>query len=209
MELEQVKQFFESNKDNDDVKGYLQGLSTPTLDGIQKFVSDNQDAKKWFDSEKDKHFDKGLKTWLEKTYPTKLQEELDKEIKKRYPEKDAKDLELDKIKAELAKIQAEKVKETLTNKAIKVANEKKLPLDLVDFFISEDEEKTTANLAKLEEVFNKHAQSLVEERLKGSGYTPPANLDGKTLTLDMIKGMSEADIQKNWEAVQQVLKRGK
>ncbi|MEI5909460.1 DUF4355 domain-containing protein, partial [Bacillus spongiae] len=98
----------------------------------------------------------------------------------------------------------EKKREELRNEAIKVANEKKLPLDLVDFMLGENQETTNTNLETLEKVFSSHTQQIVEERLKG-GYKPPSNNDGKTLTIEAIQNMSEDEINENWEAVQQVL----
>jgi hypothetical protein len=202
MTLEELKKFIEENKDNQEVSTYLQGLFPMTVEEVQKFVSENQDGRKWFDSEKDRHFSKGLETFKEKTMPSIL----DAEIKKRFPEKDAKDLELEKIKAELQKIQSEKVRESLTNKAIKLANEKKLPLDIVDFFISEDEDKTTSNLSKLEEVWGNQLKVAVEERLKSSTYVPPNNTNsGKTFTKEQLAKMSPDEINANWGSISKSL----
>ncbi|WP_243356879.1 DUF4355 domain-containing protein [Bacillus litorisediminis] len=165
LNLEQVQQFFESNKDNTDVKDYLGKLSTPTVEGVKGFLESNEEGKKLFQSLSDAKVTQGIETFKKNN----LQKLLDEEIKKRFPEKDPKDIELENIKAELAKIQAEKARESLTNKAIKIANEQKLPLDLVDYFIGDDEEKTTANLTKLKEVFDTYIQSAVDEKLKADG----------------------------------------
>ncbi|MEI5909409.1 DUF4355 domain-containing protein, partial [Bacillus spongiae] len=144
MNLEEVKKFLEENKGKADVKsiliGYLQG--DLTVEEAQKMVSESTTLKSLVDSEKDKHFAKSLDTWKSNN----LQGEIDKEIKKRFPEKDEKDVELEKIKAQLEKMESEKKREELRNEAIKVANEKKLPLDLVDFMLGENQETTNTNL---------------------------------------------------------------
>lgn len=171
MDLNAVKQFIEQNQGNDDVKAYLQGLNPLTVDGVQKYLTENQDAKKWFDSERDKHFSKGLETW--KT--NNLSKLIDDEVKKRFPDKDPKDAELEKIKVQLAQMEAEKVREKLTNVAIKTATEKKIPVSVVDFLIGEDEDSTFKNLAKFEEIMNPYVQEAVEERMKKGAYTPPKN----------------------------------
>lgn len=71
-----------------------------------------------------------------------------------------------------------KEKETLTNKAMKLASEKGLPLDLVSFFIGADEDSTNANLKALEATYNASVQKGLEARLKTDGYTPPAGGEG-------------------------------
>lgn len=193
MNLDDIKKYFEENKGNAELQSYVQGLNPVTLDRVKAFVAEDKDGKSWMDSEKDKHLNKGLETF--KT--NNLESLIDQEVKKRFPDKDPKDVELEKIKAELAKIQTEKTRETLTNKAIKLANERKLPLDLVDFFISEDEEKTVTNLSKLEEVFGKHIQTAVEQRLKGDGNHIPPGDDNNNKT--DYTNMSMEEYAKQWK----------
>lgn len=187
--INDVKQFIEENKEDEGVSNYIGGFVT--ADRVNKYL-ETDDGKKLLQPMLDKYHTKGLETW--KT--NNLEKLIDAEIKKRFPEKDPKDIELEKIKAELAKIQTEKQRETLTNKAIKIANEKKIPLDLVDYFISDNEEKTVSNLAKLEEVFNSHAQKIVEERLKGGSYTPP---DDKNNPKADYEKMSMEEYAKQWQ----------
>lgn len=170
MDFEKVKQFIEENKDkNEDLKAYLQGLNPLTVDGMQKYLKENEDAKRWLDSEKDKHFNKGLETWMQKTFPSKL----DEEIKKRYPDEDPKETELKNMKAEIEKMKADSLRKENTNKALKIAQEKKLPVDLIDYFIADTEENTIKNLDSLEKVFSSHVETVVNERLKSGNYTPP------------------------------------
>ena len=80
MTFEEVKKYMDENKTSDEVKAYLQGLMS--VEGVQKFLSENEEGRRWFDSEKDKHLEKGLKTWKDNN----LQREIDKKIKELYPE---------------------------------------------------------------------------------------------------------------------------
>ncbi|WML44082.1 DUF4355 domain-containing protein [Neobacillus sp. PS3-40] len=205
LNLEQVQSYLETNKENDDVKTYLGKLSTPNTDGVKGFLESNEDGKKLFQSLSDSKVTQGIDSFKKNN----LQKLLDDEIKKRFPEKDEKDIQLENIKAELAKIQSEKVRESLTNKAMKIANEQKLPLDLVEYFIGEDEDKTTSNLTKLKSVFENHIQSMVEEKLKESGTNLKDGTKKTVLTLESIKAMSEEDMLKNWDSVQEFLKNNK
>lgn len=197
MSLEQIRELIEQNKENEDVKAYLQGLNPLTVEGVTSFISQNVDAKKWFDSEKDKHYNKAFETWKGNNFE-KL---VDEEIRKRFPEKDVKDIELEKVKAELERIKADALRKELTNKALIVADEKKLPKDLVDYFIGNDEENTTKNLEKLESVFSKHIETLVQERLKKGAYTPPTGGTDDKLSMDDLSNMSIEEINKIWDKV--------
>ncbi|AOK91364.1 DUF4355 domain-containing protein [Paenibacillus polymyxa] len=201
MNLEQIKQLIEENQTNEEWQTYLQGLNPYSVEGIEKFIQSNQQAKSWFDSTVDKRSTKSLETW--KT--NHLESAVDAEIKKRFPAKDEKEIEVEKLRAEVENMKLEKQRERLTSQAIKIASEKKLPLPLVDFFIGADEEGTTANLAMLEQSLQLAIQQQVEQRLKGDGYTPPAGSTNSTFTLDAIKGMSSNEINQHWDQVKQAL----
>ncbi|MET3212154.1 UNVERIFIED_CONTAM: hypothetical protein ABIC26_005170 [Paenibacillus sp. PvR008] len=201
MNLQQVKQLIEENQTNEEWQSYLQGFNPYSVEGIEQFIQSNKDAKSWFDSTVDKRSAKSLETWK----ANHLEDLLNAEIKKRFPAKDEKEVEVEKLRAEVENMKLEKQRERLTSQAIKIASEKKLPLPLVDFFVGTDEETTTANLATLEQSLQLAIQQQVEQRLKGEGYTPPANSTGRTFTLDTIKGMSPNEINQHWDQVKQAL----
>ena len=202
MNIEEVKNFINDNKESEEVKTYLQDFNKVSVEGIENYVTEDEEGKKWFDSIKDKHFNKALDTWKSNNL-TKL---IDDEVKKKFPSKDEKDIEVENLKVEIEKMKQEKLHEALTSKAIKIASDKNLPLNLVDFFIAQDEEATVNNLKVLEESFNKEVQKAVEKRLKNEGYNPPKDTSGNTLTLESIKNMSQAEINQNWDKVKEILK---
>lgn len=173
MTIEEVKKYMEENKDNEELKAYLQGLVS--VEGVQEYLTENEDGRKWLDSEKDKHLAKGLSTWQENN----LQKEIEKEIQKRFPDETAEQKQLRELNAKIEKMESEKQREVLKNKALTIAAEKKLPINkVIDLVLGEDEESTVSNIGKFEEIFGSSVQAAVEERLKGSGYTPPNNAGG-------------------------------
>jgi hypothetical protein len=182
MDFKEVKQFIETNKEQAEVKDYLQDLNKISVEGIEKYVNEDDGAKKWMDSVKDKHFNKALETWKSNN----LEGLISNKVKKRFPEKDEKEIEVEKLKSEIEKMKQEKLHEALTSKAVKLASEKNLPVGLVDFFIADSEENTGKNLSALEQSFNSAIQKAVELRLKGEGYTPPNNItnEGKPNNLN-------------------------
>ncbi|AZH30614.1 DUF4355 domain-containing protein [Paenibacillus sp. M-152] len=201
MQLEQVKQLIEENQTNEEWQAYLQDLNSYNVEGIEQYIQSNKEAKSWFDSTMDKRSAKSLETWK----ANHLESAVDAEIKKRFPAKDEREIEVEKLRAEVENMKLEKQRERLTSQAIKIASEKKLPLPLVDFFIGTDEEATTANLAMLEKSMQVAVQQQVEQRLKGDGYTPPVGSTGNAFSLEAIKGMSPSEINQHWDQVKQAL----
>lgn len=167
MTLEEIKQFFEQNKDNEDVKNYLAGLSKPTPEGVTAFL-DTAEGKKLLQPKLDAHFTKGLETWKEKTLPSLL----DEEIKKKFPGETEEQKRLRKLEEELAKERQARVKSELINKATTLATQKGLPVELVAYFVGQDEDSTVNNLTALENIWQQHLQKAVEEKFKESGRTP-------------------------------------
>ena len=163
--LDAVKKFFADNQNNEEVKAYLLGLNPITVEGVKKFVTENAEAKAWLDSEKDKHSSKSLETW--KT--NNLQKLIDDEVAKRNPAKTPEQIELEKLRKEIEEERKSRTRQELVNKALKVADEKQLPKDIIDFFIADDEENTLANLSKLEEEYSKAVQAAVDAKFKAGG----------------------------------------
>ena len=180
MTIEEVKKFMEENKTNEELKSYLQGLIG--VEGVQKFLSENEDGKRFLDSERDKHLSKGLDTWKSNN----LQKEIDKKILKLYPEETPEKKQLRELNVKIEKMESEKQREVLKNKALTIAAEKKLPINkIVDLLIANDEESTVSNIGRFEEIFGASVQSAVEERLKSNGYTPPNNVGGTAQPKDL------------------------
>lgn len=172
MTQEEIKALLdELSKGTDALINYIKGLKPTdpiTLDGVKKYLSDSEEGKKLLQSLTDKRVTEGIETFKKNN----LEKLIEEEVKKRFPESDPKDTELKKLQAEIEKIKAENLRKDLTNKAIKIATDKKLPVELVDFLIGNDEETTTKNLETLEKTFNSRVEAIVQERLKG-GYQPP------------------------------------
>ena len=170
MSFEEVKQYIEENKNSEELKVYLQGLTT--VEGVQKFLGENENGKRFLDSEKDKHLTKGLDTWK----ANNMQKEIDKKISALYPEENEEKKQLRELNAKIEKMEFEKQREVLKNRALTVVTEKKLPVsNIIDLVLGKDEESTLENIGRIESIFSTSVQSAVEERLKSNSYTPPKN----------------------------------
>jgi hypothetical protein len=183
--LDEVKSYFETNKDNEEVQGYMKGFIS--LDGVKHFLESNEEGKKYLHSYADSKVTKGIETFKQNNLTKLVQEE----IIKMNPQLDPKDLKLQELQNKFEALEREKVKETLTNKALKVATEKKLPFDLVNYFLGQDEEATLTNLSALDMSLQAYSQSVRESILKEGSYVPPLNNTVATGTI------SQAEYDKN------------
>jgi DNA repair exonuclease SbcCD nuclease subunit len=168
MNFEEVKKYIDENKGDKELAAYLQGLMG--VEGMQKYLRDNENGRSWLDAEKDRHLEKGLKTWKDNN----LKKEIDQRILELYPEETEEKKQLRELNAKIEKMETEKQREVLKNKALTIAADKKLPINkIVDLFISDNEEATVSNIGRFEEIYSASVQTAVEERLKSTGYTPP------------------------------------
>jgi hypothetical protein len=177
--FKEITDYFEANKDSEDVKNYVGGLVTP--DRVENFLN-TDDGKKLLQPKLDTNFNKGLDTW--KT--NNLKKLIDDAVTKSNPQETAEQKQIRELTERINKSEKEKAHETLRNKALKMATDKKLPSELVDYFIGEDEETTTKNLESLENVLNTKVNALAEERLKG-GYKPPKNTNTNLTAEEQVK----------------------
>ncbi|MBI6054471.1 DUF4355 domain-containing protein [Clostridium perfringens] len=149
------------------VKGFInKGL---TLDAFKSKLKE-KDFKAFLEGEGGKDFEKRLKEWKKNN----LEKELEPFIQEKYPDlvtdpTRKKILELEKKLADEQKANARK---DLITEAIKYANEKKIPSNLVENFLGEDLEKTKVNLDSFVESINPWVQEQVDERLGASSWVP-------------------------------------
>jgi hypothetical protein len=175
--FDEVKSYFESNKDNEDVKNYIEGFLTP--DRVESFLVSDL-GKKILQPKLDSYATKAISSHDEKFKTNELPKLINEEVKKRYPDKDEKDIRLESVMAELEKMKKENLMKEIKNQAILMLDEKKLPKDVLNFIVSDDLEKTKANIETFGNVFNPYIQSAVEERIRIGSYTPPKNNDSTT-----------------------------
>lgn len=172
MTQEEIKALTEVvTKGGDTLTNYIKGLKATEpeikLDGVKKFLEENDEGKTYLQSIADKRVTDGIETFKKNN----LQGLVDAEYKKQHPDADPKDTEIAKLKKQFEDMQKEASRKELTNKALKVAQEKKLPTELVDYFIDADDDATKKNLETLTNVLSKHDEALKTEILKDT-YKP-------------------------------------
>lgn len=177
--------------------GQGQGL-TLTLESVQAFLNENTEGKSYLQSFADKRVTDAIKTYETKTLPSKIEEE----IGKRYPPESEEAKQLRDLKAQFEQSQKEAAREKLVNQALSTATEKSLPSKLVEFFVGDDADKTTANLGVLEAEFNAAVQAEVDKRFKDGGTPPPPKGGGSSaLTKEDVLKMTADEINANWDEI--------
>ncbi|KAA6450958.1 DUF4355 domain-containing protein [Bacillus swezeyi] len=191
--LEEVKQFLDANKENEDVKAYLEELSAVSADKVKGFL-ETEEGKRLIQPRLDAHFTKSLDTWK----ANNLDDLVNSKVKELYPEETEEQKRIRKLEQELEKQQKEAKREKLMNTAISYASEKGLPTDLVAYFLGDDEETTMSNLGALEEKYSAAVQQEVENKFKENGRTvePGGGSSGQSEKLDIGSLASEASIRK-------------
>lgn len=184
IEIEQLKSLVE-NGDKAALESYiLSGIEKSDVETVSKT---NDEVKRYFDSEKDKHFGTALETWKSNNL-TKI---IDEEVNKRNPTKSAAEIEVEKLRKEIEDERKGRNREALKNKAFAAATTKKLPTDILDFFIADDEDATNENLNKLEAAFQSAVQSAVDGKFKENGRDVHSGGAGST-TVKSIQDMAAA-----------------
>lgn len=164
MNIEEVKSFFEEHKDDKEVKDYLNGLKTVSVDDVKGFL-DTEEGKRFIQPELDCYHSKGLESWKEKN----LEDLIEQEVRKRNPEQSEEQKRISALEQELEKRDAEAKREKLRSNALGKAQELNLPTSLVDRFLGDSDEDTEQNLKALKETFDKYVQKGVESKFKSSG----------------------------------------
>jgi hypothetical protein len=198
MDINEVRQFIESNKGNQDVQSFIRGFYS--TDGVTAFL-DSEDGKKILQPRLDQHFSKSLDTWKQNN----LSKIIEDEISKKYPAETEEQKRLKKLETELMEERSARVRADLRNKTVTVLNEKKLPLELLDFVTGENEEVTNKRVEALEKVFKKTVDSLAEERFKNGGRAPGQG--GTSSTIDDLEKQYNEAVKRGDTALMVAIKR--
>lgn len=164
MNLDDVKNYLEENKEQTEVKEYLNGLKTVSTDDVKGFL-DTKEGQRFIQPDLDRYFTKGLESWKEKN----LEKIVDEEIAKRNPEQSDEQKRISALEKELEKRDAETKHEKIKSFGLSKAQELGVPSDLVERFLGSSDEETEENLSNLKSLFDDHIQKGVETRFKENG----------------------------------------
>ena len=166
-----------------------------SLDSFKDLVATDREFKSFLDSEKDKHADKVLKTFKANNLEKLIEAEVLKRTgKTETPEQKA----IRELQEQLANMGKEKEKAERIAKYKDVLVKKKIPSQLSDFILGEDDDVTDANINIFEDAMKTYVESKVKERLKDSKYTPPKSGE-KKMTRDEFNKLTLVEKQKLYD----------
>ena len=164
MDLQELKQYLESNKDNSDVQAVINEFKTVSEEDVRSYL-DTDEGKRFIQPTLDRYHNKSLQTWKDNN----LQNLVEDEVAKRNPQETEEQKRIRKLEEELENRDKAAARKDLETKALKIAQEKQLPIDLVNYFVGEDEDTTSENLDKLKAQIESSVQAQVDQRFKDGG----------------------------------------
>lgn len=158
------------------ITGDEKSVDNITLDQFKSALENNIECKGYFDSLCDRtvnnRLDKSIESWKDKN----LQEIIENEINKRYPQKTESEIKFEEQQKALEQAQEEKRQLELQIKYQELMVENKLPMELLNYIAGKDVESTVANIENfkgiLDTMVETRAHDIVLAKLGESAYTP-------------------------------------
>lgn len=169
--LEKIKEIDE-NKDIDEII-LSNGFAKPITDveGFNKLLASNKEIQGLVDQK----VTKGIETFKTNSMERLIEAEVLKRTnKEETPEQKA----IRELQEKLTDMEKEKTKAEMVSKFKDTLAEKKIPGDMINFMLGDDDETTNANITLFEKSMKDYIDNQVNERLNG-GYKPPKDDNDK------------------------------
>ena len=144
--------------------------------GFAKPITDVEGLNKLLESDKSLQglFDKKVTTGIENFKKNGMQKIIEAEVLKRTGKNETPEQkEIRELKERLDKADKEKAKAEMISKYKDVLTEKKIPSNMIDFLLAEDDETTGANIELFENAMKQYIETGIKAKLGDSEYTPP------------------------------------
>lgn len=144
--------------------------------GFAKPITDVEGLNKLLESDKSLQglFDKKVTTGIENFKKNGMQKLIEAEVLKRTGKNETPEQkEIRELKERLDKADKEKAKAEMISKYKDVLAEKKIPSNMIDFLLAQDDETTGANIELFENSMKQYIENGIKAKLGDSEYTPP------------------------------------
>lgn len=193
MKKSELMELIKSIADDADIDETIKGSNLAelfkkdlTLDEVKNFIETNQDGKQYLQSYGDKRVTDGIKSWKDKNLQTLINDEVLKATgKKKSPEQ----LKIEELEKKMLENEARAQKAEKVAKYKDVLAEKKIPMEMIDYFLTDDEETTNTRIDNFSTYVNDMVNSNVKEKIASGSYTPPGENGAGDLTVDDLAKM--------------------
>lgn len=156
--------------DNADIDEIIlsNGFAKPITDveGLNSLLASNKELQGLFD--------KKVTTGIENFKKNGMQKLIEAEVLKRTGKNETPEQkEIRELKERLDKADKEKAKAEMISKYKDVLTEKKIPSNMIDFLLAQDDETTEANIELFENSMKQYIETGIKTKLGDSEYTPP------------------------------------
>ena len=157
-----------------------------TLDEVKNFLETNQDGKKYIQSYGDRRVTEGIEKFKNGSMQTILNDEVLKATgKKKTPEQ----LRIEELEKNFNEQKAKAERAEKIAKYKDVLAEKKIPGEMIDYFLTDDDETTNTRIDNFATYVEGMVSSSVKEKMANGSYTPPGENGAGDLTVDDIAKM--------------------
>lgn len=166
-EVNEIEEGQKSTKNNE--------VGEITLEQFKTAIESNLEIKGYYDSVVDKtirkRLDKSIESWKEKNLNNLIEEE----INKRYPQKTEAEIKLEEINVALEKANKEKQQLELKMQYQELLIKSNIPVEMVNFLAGNDTEETIKNIETFKGLMVKYVDGEVDNRMKLHSYIPGGN----------------------------------
>ncbi|HBF0595575.1 TPA: DUF4355 domain-containing protein [Clostridioides difficile] len=141
-----------------------------TMEEFRELINNDANFKAIVDSEKNKYHNEALENFKKKDMQTLISAEV---LKRTGANETEEQRAIRELRESLDKLEKEKQHAEKISKYKDVLVEKNIPTNLIEYLLSDDDDKTNANIEIFENSMKQYVQSKVDERIKDGSYVPP------------------------------------
>ncbi|MCC0647839.1 DUF4355 domain-containing protein [Clostridioides sp. ZZV15-6598] len=141
-----------------------------TIEEFRELINNDANFKALIDNEKNKYHSEALENFKKKDMQTLISAEV---LKRTGANETEEQKAIRELRESLNKLEKEKQHAEKISKYKDILVEKKIPTNLIEYLLSDDDDKTNANIEIFENSMKQYVQSRVDERIKDGSYVPP------------------------------------
>ncbi|EGT3637726.1 hypothetical protein HMPREF3081_06990 [Clostridium sp. HMSC19D02] len=141
-----------------------------TIEEFRELINNDANFKAIIDNEKNKYHSEALENFKKKDMQTLISAEV---LKRTGANETEEQKAIRELRESLNKLEKEKQHAEKISKYKDILVEKKIPTNLIEYLLSDDDDKTNANIEIFENSMKQYVQSRVDERIKDGSYVPP------------------------------------